>query len=318
MPRVDLGLFPTPVHHMHNLERELDFHNIFIKRDDLTGLGLGGNKVRSLEFILGEAVGNGCDTVIVCGPLQSNLCTLTGSACAKLGLKCLSLHNAEPPRVCDGNLLLNKLLNLESLYLGNISAEERNAYAVQLAEKLTAEGKKPYIVQNGGTTGVGALGYVSACMELHAQVKEQNLPLKTIFAPGGNGGVAAGLIYGNALLGLPFEIVIISVELDAPSLTDAIGQTIEQAEELLGLPFGRSLEAACRIVDAYRGQGWGANTVESEGFVHRLPQLEGIFIENVYTSKVLVGLEDFVTKGRATDGVCYLHTGGTGSLFSQY
>lgn len=318
MPRVDLGLFPTPLHHLHNLEQELGFQNIFIKRDDLNGLGLGGNKVRSLEFIMGEAVGEGCDTVIVYGPLQSNLCMLTACACAKLGLKCLSLHNAEPPCALDGNLLLNNLLGLGSLYLGTISAEERNEYAVKLAEKLTAEGKKPYIVQNGGTTGVGALGYVSACVELYSQVREQKLPLKTIFAPGGNGGMAAGLIYGNALLGLPFEIVVISVEMDARSLADAIRQTIGQAEELLGLPFEGRLEDVCRIVGDYRGQGWGTNTAESERFVHRLPQLEGIFIENVYTSKVLVGLEDFIAKGRVAEGVCYLHTGGLGSLFSQY
>lgn len=318
IPRVELGLFPTPLHHLHNLERELGFQNIFIKRDDLNGLGPGGNKIRSLEFILGEAVSKGSDTVIVCGPLQSNLCTLTACACAKLGLKCYSLHNAEPPAEFTGNLLLNNLLGLESLYLGNISAQERNEYAVKLAENLKAEGKTPYIVQNGGTTGVGSMGYVSACLELYSQVKEQNLPLKTIFAPGGNGGIAAGLVYGNALLGLPFEIVIISVEMDAQSLADAIRQTIEQAEKLLGLPFARRLEDACHIVEDYRGQGWGVNTVESERFVHRLPQLEGIFIENVYTSKVLVGTEDYITKGRVSEGVCYLHTGGLGSLFSQY
>jgi 1-aminocyclopropane-1-carboxylate deaminase/D-cysteine desulfhydrase-like pyridoxal-dependent ACC family enzyme len=318
VPKTGLGVFPTPLHRLKNLERDLNFQEIFIKRDDLNGLGPGGNKVRSLEFILGEAVSLGSDTVIVCGPLQSNLCTLTACACAKLGLKCITMHNAEPPEEFEGNLLLNALLNVESLYVGAVSAEERNRYALELTERLKAEGKKPYIVENGGTSGVGALGYVAGCLELAGQVKERNLPVKTLFAPGGNGGVAAGLIYGNVLLGRPFEIVIISVEYDSRTLANEIKKTIAQAEKVLGLPFNHQLEDVCRLVDDYRGQGWGINTVESESFVHRLPQLEGIFIENIYTSKVLVGLEDFVTQGYVKDGICYLHTGGIGSLFSQY
>lgn len=318
MARADLGIFPTPLHRLFNLERDLKFENIFIKRDDMNGLGPGGNKVRSLEYILGGALAANSDTVLVYGPLQSNLCTLTACACARLGLKCISIHNAEEPEVFDGNQLLNKLLNVESLFIGNVSSEERNQYAAELAAELKAQGKKPYIVENGGTTGIGALGYVSAAVELCGQVRDRNLPLKTVFAPGGNGGVAAGLIYGNALSGFPFEIVIISVEYDVQALSANIRQTIGQLEETLGLPFNYHLEDSCLISGDYRGQGWGANTMESERFVHRLPQLEGIFIENIYTSKVLVGLEDFVAKGKVKDGICYLHTGGGGSLFSQY
>lgn len=318
VPKTDLGLFPTPLHRLKNLERDLKFQEIFIKRDDLNGLGPGGNKVRSLEFILGETLSLGSDTVIVYGPLQSNLCTLTACACAKLSLKCITIHNAEPPEEVEGNLLLNKLLDVESLYVGAISSEDRNHFALELAEKLKLEGKNPYIVENGGTTGVGALGYVSGCLELAAQVKERNLPIRSLFAPGGNGGVAAGLIYGNALLGRPFEIIIISVEHDSRTLANEIKKAIAQVEKVLDLPFNHQLEDVCRLVDDYRGLGWGANTAASEGFVHRLPQLEGIFIENIYTSKVLVGLEDFVAKDYVKKGICYLHTGGLGSLFSQY
>lgn len=318
MPRIKIGTLPTPLHRLENFGKELNFQQIFIKRDDMTGIGPGGNKVRSLEFILGEALRDGCDIVLVAGPLQSNLCTLTACACAKAGLQCISVHNGMKPDKFEGNLLLNKLLNVNAHYLGHVSSEIRNQHMIKLAEEYRTQGKKPYIIENGGTSGIGALGYVSACVELQKQVEEQKFPIKTIFAPGGNGGVATGLIYGNALLGMPFEIVIISVESDTPTLKSDINRTISQVEQTLGRPFEYQLEDVCQIVDEYRGEGWGANTIESELFVQRFPQMEGIFVENIYTSKVLVGMEDFIRKGRVKGGTCYLHTGGGGSLFSQY
>lgn len=313
-----IGCFPTPLHPLKRFENSLSYQDIYIKRDDLNGIGLGGNKIRSLEFLLGQAIENNCDTVIVYGPLQSNLCTLAACACAKLNIKCICIHNAEEPTHFEGNLLLNKLVNVESIFLGNVSAEERNQYAVELSEKLKSQGKQPYIILNGATSGMGALGYTNACLEIYTQVKEQNLPIKTIFISGGNGGVAAGLVYGNYLLGQPFKVVVISVEDDVPTLRTNIKRTILESAQILGLPFDSSVEDCCLITDEYRGSGWGNNTVESEAFVHRLPQLEGIFIENVYTSKVLVGMEDLINKQKVTGGVCYIHTGGLGSLFSQY
>ncbi|MGL5512780.1 MAG: pyridoxal-phosphate dependent enzyme, partial [Sporomusa sp.] len=269
MPRIKIGTLPTPLHRLENFEKQLNFQQIFIKRDDMTGLGPGGNKIRSLEFILGEALHAGCDIVLVAGPLQSNLCTLTACACVKVGIRCITIHNGVKPDKFEGNLLLNKLLNVNAYYLGNVSSEIRNQHMVKLAEEYKEQGKRPYIIENGGTSGIGALGYVWACVELQKQVEEQKLPLKTIFAPGGNGGVATGLIYGNALLGMPFEIVIISVESDTTTLKSDIRRTISQVEQTLGLPFEHRLGDVCQIVDEYRGAGWGVNTVESEHFVQR-------------------------------------------------
>ena len=315
--RVHLAALPTPLEPLSNLERQLGYSGILIKRDDLTGLGPGGNKLRSLEFIAGKAIAKGCDTLIASGPLQSNLCTLTAAACAKLGLKCILVHNGCEPEHFTGNLMLNRLLGAESHFLGDISSAERNAYVEELAVKISDK-CRPHIVQNGATTGTGALGYTNAIMELKEQFHKKSLSGGTIFAPGGNGGVASGLIYGNALCGFPFHIVVISVEDDRETLITNIKSVIKELEDILGLPFGHDLLQACTVDDSYRGKGWGINTSESIQTVLDFPKLEGILIENVYNSKVLVGMQDYIRTGKVTGPVCYLHTGGFGSLFAQF
>lgn len=316
--KAELGTFPTPLHRLKNMEKELDYKQIYIKRDDLTGLGAGGNKIRSLEFILGDAIKRSCDLIIVSGPPQSNLCTLAASACAKLGLKCVIVNNGEKPDNIQGNMLLNYILNTEIHAIGIATKEERDFYVKNLYNKYKDEGKRPYVIENGATTGMGALGYVSATIEMQKQCQKQNLPIKTIFAPGGNGGVAAGLIYANALLDFPFQMNIISVEDDKACLTDHILKTIYELVEITQIPFNHELEDVCNIIDKYRGEGWGVNTEESTNAVFRFAQLEGIFIENVYNSKVVVGMEAIIKNADVTGDVCFLHTGGFGSLFSQF
>lgn len=315
--RVHLATLPTPLEPLNNLAKQIDYQDIFIKRDDLTGIGPGGNKIRSLEFIAGEAIAAGKDALIASGPVQSNLCTLTAASCAKLGLQCILVHNGTEPEHLTGNLLLNHLLGAESHFIGDVSSEERNTYVEKLAESIS-DCCSPYIIRNGATTGTGALGYTNAIVELKQQFFEKSLPGGTIFAPGGNGGVASGLIYGNALCGFPFRIVIISVEDDKEILTANIHKTISELEDITGISFEHDLEQVCIIDDSYRGEGWGINTSLSSQVVLDFPKLEGILIENVYNSKVLVGMQDYIQNGKVCGPVCYLHTGGLGSLFAQF
>ncbi len=315
--RVRLAVLPTPLEPLANREKELEHSGIWIKRDDLTGLGPGGNKLRSLEFLAGHAVAQGKDTLIASGPLQSNLCTLTAAACAKLGLRCVLVHNGTKPERAEGNVLLNRLLGAESHYLGTVDSAERERYVEALCEKLSGT-CRPYVIRNGATTGRGALGYTNAVPELAAQFRERGLQDVTLFAPGGNGGVATGLIYGNALLGFPFRVVIISVEDDRDTLSRHIQETMADLEAILGLPFPGRLEDACVLDGSYRGAGWGANTLESCRAVEDFARREGILVEHVYNSKVLVGMEDYIRRGRVPGAACYLHTGGFGSLFAQY
>lgn len=156
-------------------------------------------------------------------------------------------------------------------------------------------------------------------MELATQFEQRGLHDVTLFAPGGNGGVATGLIYGNALLGFPFRVVFISVEDDRNTLRAHIFRTICQTQEVLGLPFPcQQLEDACILDDSYRGDGWGKNTMESSRTILSFARQEGILLENVYNSKVMVGMQDYIRRGKVTGPVCYLHNGGFGSLFAQY
>lgn len=315
--RVPLMPGPTPLHPLRADPARPDVP-LWIKRDDMTGIGPGGNKIRSLEYILGEAMSKGARKILAAGPAQSNLCALTAAACAKAGLSCeLVINSGEPDRM-EGNLLLSKLLGTRIHFLGPCDGAERNRRMEDLAAAYAQAGERVFVVRNGATTGRGALGYAAAVSELRRQCESLGLGRMTIFAPGGNGGVAAGLIYGNALMDAPFRIVIVSVEDDHDTLVSHIQATIREIEEITGLPMSAAVEDSAEITDAYRGAGWGENTPESAQEVLTFARREGIFIENVYTSKVLVGMKDWLNTGKVSGPVCYLHTGGLGSLFAQY
>ena len=316
-PRVKLMPAPTPLHPLHTPAPREDV-SLWIKRDDMTGIGPGGNKIRSLEFILGEALEAGATKILASGPVQSNLCALTAAACARVDLPCELVINGDEPAHKEGNLLLAQLLGTKLHFLGPCDGDTRNRHMEELLNKYQSEGERPFAVRNGATTGRGALGYTSAVVELYHQCQELGLQGMTLFAPGGNGGVAAGLVYGNALMGNPFQLVIVSVEDDRQTLRAHIQTVIQEDEAITGLPMPLLLDNAAQITDAYRGAGWGENTKQSEQAVLSFARSEGIFLENVYNSKVFVGMMDWAETGRITGPACYLHTGGFGSLFAQY
>lgn len=318
IPKINLIPFKTPFYKLNSLSNEFN-SNVYIKRDDLTGVGPGGNKVRSLEYIMGEALLiHKSDLIFAGGPGQSNLCTIAASTCNKLGVNCELIHNCESPNELTGNLLLNKILGVKSHFIGNVSSETRENFIESLFNEYVKKGHNPYIIKNGATSGVGCLGYVNCVYEIKNQCKNLEINKLTIFAPGGNGGVAAGLIYGNYLAGSPFDLVIISVEDDAYTLANHIEKTIKEAEYLTGIEMKSNIYESARIIDKYRGLGWGCNTEDSEKEVFSFAKKEGIFIENIYTSKVVVGMKDMLSKSEVTGNVCFLHTGGFSSLFAQY
>lgn len=317
--RLDIGCFPTPIHRMNNVEKELcqGQGQVFIKRDDLTGIGPGGNKIRFLEYILQDAKQKDSDVVLVSGPVQSNLCTATTCVCRKINMECIAVFNGEKPKELKGNFLLDEIIDSKSHYIGDVTEEERNVYVEDLSKLLKSHGKKPYIIRYGGSTGLGAMGYVNAIIELIEQCESHNIKIDEIFAPGANGGVAAGLIYGNAILGFPFKINIISVEYDTSLLKNNIIKIINELEILTGIKFNYNLEEACKIFDEFRGNGWGYRTEKSENLVYDFPKMEGIFIENIYTSKVLVGMLELIKNRKVNGNACFIHTGGFVSLFGQ-
>ena len=312
-------LFPgvTPVTRMYNLEKLAGAGPLYIKRDDLNGVGPGGNKVRPLEYLLGEALARKNDTIIASGQANSNLCSIAASACCKLGVKCILVHNSNRPEKPAGHALLNYLSGVEEHYIGEVSEKQREIYISELADVLTKNGKKPYIIENGATTIHGSVGYIHLPLELAALGSEYSIT--DLFVPGGNGGLASGIVLGTMLLGNPFHVHVITVENSKEELHRIIKELVEGMKEYLGTDIDLPLDCAMTIHEDYRGGGWGIPTKEADAMIQTAANQEGIFLERVYTSKTVWGMYDLLKKEKIkTGGACVLHSGGFAALFNQY
>ena len=316
LPRVNIGLFPSPLLPMARYGEHLGCQSFYIKRDDLNPLGMGGNKLRNLEFLLGEALVQQSDIILVAVGLHSNQCRLTAAACAKLGLECMIIHNDERPQLYQGNMLLNHLMGVNSVFLGRVSEEERGKYVRELAARLYSEGRKPYIVEQ---CPLGSLGYAAAAEELLNQSRQEGIEIEHVGIVGAMGGTAAGFVFGTALLGKPFHAYIISVEYKAHHLRSTMAELWQGMTELTGLRPELRLEDVCTIYDEYLGLGYAVPTEESIKTARDLARLEGVFVENVYNAKTLHGLTELIRQGTipSNQGVCFIHTGGAPALFAQ-
>jgi 1-aminocyclopropane-1-carboxylate deaminase/D-cysteine desulfhydrase/L-cysteate sulfo-lyase len=320
-----LGLWPTPLHRLERLGAEVGHGELYIKRDDLSGLALGGNKTRSLEFLLGDALDKGADIVITAGGLQSNLCALTAAACCKIGMDCILVHNDHRPERLEGNMLLNHLFGASSVFIGKTDDEgTRTLEMERLAQELVSQGRKPYIIHNGASTPLGSLGYASAAFELYDQCKDRGINIKHIGMVGAMGGTASGFILGNALLGNPFHVHVISVEYQKDMLEGIISNITREGHKLISERTSPNLDLPplvtnFTVYEEYLGKGYAVPTPLSRQTLYKVPRKEGILLEDVYTSKTIGGFLDLIERGIIShdEGACYIHTGGLGSLFAQ-
>lgn len=315
-PRARLGRFPTPLDCLPRYGALIGHNRLYIKRDDLTDLGLGGNKVRNLEFLLGDALAQGADVILAAGGLQSNYCRLTAAAAAKLGLECILVHNDDEPDFFQGNILLDRLLGARSIYLGRIDEAERGRRLAAIADDLRRQGRKPYII---GYSPVSTLGYVQAALELQQQSLELGIGLRHVVIVGAMAGTATGFLYGTALLGYPFHVHVISVEYPEDELRRSIDELWAGVSSLVGVRPALAASDVGTLYADYRGPGYAIPTEQSLQVIRDLARTEAIFIENVYTSKTLWGLADLVRRGiiPSHEPTCFIHTGGTPALFAQ-
>lgn len=315
-PRVRLGNFPTPLEHLRRYGAIAGHEQLYIKRDDVISLGMGGNKVRNLEFWLGDALAQGADVVIAAGGLQSNQCRLAAAAAAKLGLECVLLHNGSRPDFYQGNMLLNHLAGAKSIFLGPVGEEERGRKTQEMAEILRREGKHPYIV---GEPSLGTLGYANAALELHQQADLMGIDLKHVVIVGAMAATATGFLYGTAVLGHPFHVHVVSVEYPKDHLRGLIEQIWAGTVGLTGLIPSVPLETVATLYDEYLGGGYAVPTEGSLQAVYDLARTEGIYLENIYTSKTAWATRELIANGTipAAEAVCFFHTGGGPSLFAQ-
>jgi D-cysteine desulfhydrase family pyridoxal phosphate-dependent enzyme len=314
-PRVPLGQWPTPLDECPRLSGALGGPRILVKRDDVNGLGMGGNKLRKLEFALGRALADGMDTVITFGGVQTNHGRLTAAACARLGLRCELVLTRGVPMSGDaydksGNVLLDRLYGA-NVHVCADDVETGETYDRLLAG-LRAEGRKVATIPVGGSDAVGVLGYVNAAAELHEQLAGRHVD--RIFVAVGSAGTAAGLAAGISLLGWQVELEAACVSHTAEESDADIRRLVGDVAALLGT----AVEPRVRVTDTQVGPGYGVPTPEMWDAVRLFARTEGITLDPVYSGKAAACLAEAVRTGAVgtDETVVFLHTGGLPGLFA--
>jgi D-cysteine desulfhydrase len=314
IPRVELALTPTPLLKLERLSRELGVE-LWVKRDDLTGLLETGNKIRKLEFLVGEALAAGADTLVTCGTLQSNCCRAVSAVAARLGLRAVLALKGAAPEEYDGNLLLDHLLGAEIHYCSDGEWERIEQVLEELADRARAAGRRPYIIPESGATVTGALGYLACGQELAQQVRHGAPEFDTIAVAAFSGGSQAGLLMARQLAALGAEIVGVPVAWEASRVRTYVGEVIRQARARYGLPVDPPSDI--RLIDGYQAGGRGAVRPEEFETLVRVARAEGIVLDPVYTARAFFGLTETLRRSPGALGrrVCFIHTGGVFSVF---
>lgn len=312
--RTPLAHLPTPLEPLERLSRHLGGPSLLIKRDDQTGLAGGGNKTRKLEFLLAEALAQGCDHLITVGSPQSNHCRQTAAAAAHCGLSCSLLLNGEPPATLTGNLLLNKLLGAHLYWTGSRPRSERLAELVAQVKKM---GRTPFVIPLGGSNVMGAAGYVLAMEELMGQIAAAQHNIDFIIIASSSGGTQAGLALGAHLYNFRGQIIGISIDQEASDLKMQVAALATATATHLGLGTISVLDKV-EVNDDYLGDGYGVLGDPEREAVQMMAQLEGILLDPVYTGRTMAGLIDLIRWGAFTrqQTVLFWHTGGTPALFA--
>lgn len=316
--RLQLATRPTPLQPLARLSKTLGGPRIWIKRDDLTGNMLSGNKVRKLEFILAEAIDKGCDSIVTCGGIQSNHCRATAFAGAQLGLKVHLVLRGEPMAL-DGNSLLDKLAGADITYHPQAHFSEKlDDYLQSAADQLKADGyHKPCIIPTGGSNGTGVWGYFSAAEELKRDCERLGLSPRFITSATGSGGTQAGLSLGCAYFDMPASVLSFAVCDSEAWFQQKVTADIDDFYERYEHRLSAKPEVSIHTNDAYIGEGYAKAGPEVLATIHRVAREEGILLDPVYTGKAFHGLINEIsagTLGKEGD-IIFVHTGGSFGVF---
>ncbi|MCX2979582.1 D-cysteine desulfhydrase [Halieaceae bacterium IMCC14734] len=318
-PRINLAHLPTPLELMPRLTAHLGGPQIYVKRDDCTGLASGGNKTRKLEFLMADAVAQGADTIITQGAVQSNHARQTAAAAAKVGIACeLLFENRVQEPSADylnsGNVLLDRMYGAKIHQ--HPKATDMNAAMAEHAEKLSATGRKPYIIPGGGSNPIGALGYVNCAMELLQQANDRSLRVDHLIHATGSAGTQAGLVVGLRATHSGIPVLGIGVNAAQQAQEEKVYDLAVATADYIGASGCVRREDVVANCD-YVGPGYGIATDGMREALLLLAQLEGLLFDPVYSGKGLAGMIDLIRQGQfgPDENIVFLHTGGSVGLF---
>ncbi len=328
-PALALACAPTPIERLERLSRELGVE-IDVKRDDLTGLALTGNKVRKLEFLLAAARDAMCDTAITCGGAQSNHARATAIAAAKLGMGAHLVLRADapprgaggppgPPEALEGNLFLARLAGATIRWIARDEWPRRDEIMREEGKRLhDAEGRRCYVIPEGGSNALGAWGYIRCAEEIAAHERAQGISYDFVACATGSGGTQAGLLAGRALFGRPWRVLGFAVCDSAVHFRTVVEGILCDLTTHYSLRIP-GVEDAFECSDAYVGSGYGATWPEELETIREVAESEGLILDPVYTGKAFHGLLSEVRAGRIPRGsrVLFVHTGGVFGLFPK-
>lgn len=313
IPTIKLANYPTPLDEAKRLANNIGLTKLFIKRDDLTGLAGGGNKARKLEYDFAEIVNGGYDVVLTAGGIQSNHARMTAAAARKLGLDIKLVLGGPDFEITKGNLLLDILFNAEIRYLVDNDANSSLEKEMQKwAEELLKNGRKPFVIPIGGSTGLGALGYVSAMKELSDQLENDDVQIAVGV---GSCGTLAGTILGTKIFLPKARVIGISVSRSTIAIRQRTLELIEESAGLINFNIEKQITIDC--YDHYHIE-YGVITEKGKQAIDLCANLEGILLDPIYTGKVIAGLIDLTKKNIIDKNipVVFIHTGGLPILFS--
>jgi len=310
LPSFPLTQLPTPLHPLPNFSRWLDAGvEVWVKRDDLTGLALGGNKLRKLTYLVADALSQNATDLVTTGAAQSNHCRQTAAAANKAGLDCHLVLRGGPDDRPGGNLVLDQLLGAHLHWAGG---PDTSARMTQVVDKLIAAGRRPYAIPLGGSTPVGAAGYASAWLEMDEQAQKLGVRFDSVVFATSSGGTQAGLSTGAGETRWPGELHGISVDHTISDLQAVAEPLTVATAELLQVVQPHSVQ----VHDAYIGEGYGIVGEPERGAIFAMARNEGLLVDPVYTGRALAGLIDLARKGALQGRVLFWHTGGTPALFA--
>lgn len=322
-PRLSLAQTPTPLIAIDRISEIVGGPRIWVKRDDMTGSAVSGNKIRKLEFSLAKALDEGCDTIITCGGVQSNHCRTTAILCAQLGLKCHLILRGDQDSEIEGNLLLDRLVGAEISFYSNREYQQKSdEITLHWLQHYQDRGSKAFLIPVGASDGIGLWGYIAACEELKNDFTQQNIQPGHIISATGSGGTQGGLTVGNELFQLGARVWGMAVCDDADYFITKVKQDIAQWRQWYSPIISPSFDSDLlniNVIDDYIGPGYAQATPEIFATINMAARLEGLILDPVYTGKGFHGMLDEIKQGRFddTNDIVFVHTGGIFGLFPQ-